>query len=316
MTLSVSVITPTYNRGQALIHTLESVLQQTFTDLELIVVDDASTDDTYQVATSLSDARLRVIRHRHNKGVSGAMNTGIAAAQGEFIAILEHDDWWHPDKLAHQLPLFDNPKVGLVYCGVKFVDAEDSIRRIAIPFKRGDIYQDLLFKSYITTSSSVVVRRECFEKVGGFDEQLQGPQDYDMWIRIARHYQLDFVETPLVHFAAYAHVRLNSPKRLIPMYERLEKHFEAYDYPSALLRRRVLAYRIYTLANVHSVNGNPAQARREYLRSLSRWPFNLKCWLGLVATLGGERGQRMYNTVKSRLLTLSNHIRARYIKQL
>ena len=307
----VSVLVPTYNRSQALLTTLESAIKQTFPEIEIIVVDDASTDDTYEVATSIANSRIKVIRHSQNRGVSAALNTGIQAAQGEFIAILEHDDIWLPDKLAQQLPLFQKPEVGLVYCGVDMVDERGQLKYKAIPYKRGDIYQDLLFKSYIATSSSVVVRRECFEQVGFFDETLQGPQDFDMWIRIARHYHVDYVPESLVHFAAYQHVRLNSPSRLIPMYHQLNAKFETYEYPSPLLRRRVMAYRQYTLAGIHGVNGDTSPAQRAYLRSLSLWPFNLKCWLGLAAALVGPSAYRRFSLFKTKLLNLSNQIRTK-----
>jgi glycosyltransferase involved in cell wall biosynthesis len=289
---------------------LESALWQTCSEIELIVVDDASTDNTYRVATSLVDPRVKVIRQANNRGVSAALNTGIQAARGEFIAILEHDDLWLPHKLARQLPLFSQPEVGLVYCGVSMIDASGNESCRVTPTKRGDIYRDLLFKSYITTSSTIIVRRECFERVGYFDEGLRGLQDYDMCIRIARHYYVDYVAAPLVQFAAYHHARLNSPSRLTPMYDRLNAKFGTYDYPFPLLRRRVLAYRHYTLAGVHGVNGDSGLARHEYLRSLAFWPFNPKCWLGLSAAWAGPVAYSRYAQVKTQLLAVTNRLRA------
>jgi glycosyltransferase involved in cell wall biosynthesis len=286
--VKISVLIPTYHRGQLLAATLHSALTQTWSELEIIVIDDASTDDTYAVACSVQDARLRVVRHMQNLGVSAALNTGIQAAQGDLIAILEHDDIWLPEKLARQIPLFDNPEVGLVYCGVAMVAEEGEIGRTA-PLKRGDIYEELLFKSYITTSSSVVVRRACFEQAGLFDETLHGTQDYDMWIRIARHYKVDFVPDVLVNFAAYRHLRLNSPSRLALTYRLLTKKFESYWYPSPLLRRQVLAYRRYSLADLLGATGDTAQAQREYWASLRMWPWTIKGWVGLTATVLGPQ---------------------------
>jgi len=309
--VTVSVIIPTYNRGPALAETLRSALAQSSPPLEIIVVDDASSDDTAQAATGVHDPRIRLIRHEHNRGVSAALNTGIAAAQGDLIAILEHDDLWLPDKLARQAPLFNNPDTGLVYCGVAFVDENGNPQSEFVPFKRGDIYRDLLFKSYIPTSSAVVVRRACFDRAGLFDETLRGPQDYDMWIRIARHYQVDYAPEALVRFAAYQHDRLNSPSRLIPMYEQLIRKAATYDYPAPLLRRRVLAYRHYTLAAVHGFNGNAADARGGYLHSLGIWPFNLKALAGLAAALLGPGFYRRFDRAKGRALTLANRLRAR-----
>jgi glycosyltransferase involved in cell wall biosynthesis len=308
--MKISVLIPTYNRGQLLVETLCSALTQTWSDLEIIVIDDASTDDTYAVACSVQDARLRVIRHAQNRGVSAALNTGIQAAQGELIAILEHDDIWLPEKLARQIPLFDNPEVGLVYCGVAMVAEEGEIGRTA-PLKRGNIYEELLFKSYITTSSSVVVRRACFEQAGLFDETLRGTQDYDMWIRIARYYKVEFVPDVLVNFAAYRHTRLNSPSRLAPTYRLLTRKFETYWYPSPLLRRRVLAYRRYSLADMVGATGDTAQAQREYWASLRMWPWTIKGWVGLTATALGPQLYGRFALWKEQALLAWQSLRAR-----
>ena len=309
--MTVSVIVPTYNRGQALVATVQSALAQTNAPIEIIVVDDASCDNTAQVATGMNDPRIRLIRHTHNRGVSGTLNTGITAAQGDLIAILEHDDIWLPDKLARQVPLFQDPEVGLVYCGVAFVGVDGETRSQFTPVKRGRIYHELLFKSYIPTTSAVVVRRACFERAGLFDETLCGPQDYDMWIRIARHFKVDYAPEALVQFAAYQHNRLNSPSRLIPMYEQLIHKFATYDYPTPLLRRRVLAYRYYTLATVHGFNGNALAARRAYQWGLAIWPFNVKAWAGLGAALLGPRFYRGFDRAKTQVLTLANRLQAR-----
>jgi glycosyltransferase involved in cell wall biosynthesis len=304
----VSVIIPTYNRGQELARTIESALAQTYPAQEIIVVDDGSTDDTANVALAFEARGVGVIRHERNRGVSAAMNTGIRAASGEFIAILEHDDLWLPQKLERQMACFERDEVGLVYCGVAHVGATGRVHTVVPPLRRGRMYRDLLFKPYILTSSSVVLRRECFERAGYFDESLQGPQDYDMWIRVAEHYEIDFVADVLVHFASYAHPHLNRPSRLIPMYHKLNQKFESYTYESALLRRRVRAYRLYTLANMYAITGQMAEARRTSLQSLAQWPANLKCWVTLAAASLGPAASLRLAAYKHRLLRLAGRI--------
>ena len=287
----VSVIIPAYNRGADLTLTVESALRQTCSaELELIIVDDASSDSTYEVAFTLSDdPRVRVIRHEVNSGVSAALNTGLRAARGEYIAILEHDDIWLPDKLARQLPLFSNRDVGLVYCGVFLVNSDGSVIRRVTPEKRGDIYRSLLFKNYIVTSSSVVLRRSCLEKVGLFDLSLNGPQDYDLWIRLARYYQIDFVAEALVKFAFYPRNNLSRPAKMLAMYGPLIKKFETYEYSSALLRRQVFAYRHYEAGNAYACTADMPMARQMYRQSLDLWPFNLKCLVSWAFTLCGSK---------------------------
>jgi hypothetical protein len=155
----------------------------------------------------------------------------------------------------------------------------------------------------------VILRRECFDRAGYFDESLQGPQDYDMWIRVAEHYEVDFVPDVLVHFASYERPHLNRPSRLIPMYHRLNEKFETYTYDSALLRRRVRAYRLYSLANMYAITGQTAEARRTSLRSLALWPVNPKCWATLAAASLGATASRRLAAYKQRLLRLAGHIR-------
>ena len=142
---TVSVIIPTYNRAHLLPRALESVLAQTFEDLEVLVVDDGSTDGTEAVVTGYDD-RVRYLRQPQNAGVSAARNRGLREARGEFVAFLDSDDEWFPEKLARQVERFRElpDRVGLLYCGVQFgrrPDREDWTFR---PKHRGDVYETML----------------------------------------------------------------------------------------------------------------------------------------------------------------------------
>ena len=307
--MKVSTIIPTYNRSAELLATLNSALAQTYSDFEVIVVNDGSEDNTRQVAEGIDDPRVTVIHHPQNRGVAAARNTGIQAARGSLVAFLDDDDRWLPDKLAKQVPLFADSAVGLVYCGVAIVDEQGKITWQALPTRRGDIYRSLLFKNCTSASSVVVTRRACFERLGTFDESLPPFEDHDMWLRIARHYRVDYVPEALTLFAGYRHDRLNRPSRAVHVYNRVMDKFETYEYPSPLFRRRVRAYRHYILATMHGANADAGLARQSYLRSLAIWPANAKAWIGLAAAAAGPRASRALTGLKARVFALLSSVR-------
>jgi glycosyltransferase involved in cell wall biosynthesis len=199
-TPAVSVVVATRNYGRYLAGALHSVLTQTWNDFEVVVVDDGSTDDTPDVIRPfLTDERVRTQR-TDGLGQSRAKNLGIQLSRGPLIAFLDGDDEWVPTKLEQQLPLFDNPAVGIVYSRRTLMD--ESGRDLTTPqgtFGRGRVYDHLLAQNFVCFSSAVV-RRAVFESVGMFDPALSLSIDYDLWLRVARHYEFDFVNEPLVRY--------------------------------------------------------------------------------------------------------------------
>lgn len=203
----VSVVIPTRNRAEWLPRAVGSVLAQTWTDFELLIVDDHSTDETPAVIARFADARIRSFRHEHNFGQSKALNTGIEHARGEYVAFLDDDDEWLPAKLAAQVALLDAapPRVGLVYCWYEKVD-EASRERIGTTqlTLRGDIFEHMLALHVPAATCSWLVRRSTALSIGGFDEGLQQANDVDFISRIcARGWHVDFV--PQVALLAYRH---------------------------------------------------------------------------------------------------------------
>src|SRR5262245_35235747 len=171
----VSVIIPTHNRAHFLRGAIFSVLNQTFQDFEIIIVDDASNDTTSQVVGSFDDKRLRYVRHETNKGGSAARNTGILASKSEYIAFLDDDDEWLPEKLAKQMDVLigSPPEVGCVYTGYIWVDRVSSrVLSQYSPTKRGNLFHDLLASNCVGGTSSILLKRDCLRKVGLFDESL------------------------------------------------------------------------------------------------------------------------------------------------
>jgi glycosyltransferase involved in cell wall biosynthesis len=181
----VSVIIPAYNQACYLKEALQSVIEQSFEDFEAVVVDDGSTDNTSEIAHSFTDPRVRYI-YQENRGLSGARNTGIRASEGVFIAYLDSDDMFLPEKLRLQVAEFEkNPQLGFVAGQAVPIDEEG--RRIGQIYKRAipDEPAELLLGNPLHVGS-VMVRRQCQERAGFFDETLRSYEDWDMWLRLVR----------------------------------------------------------------------------------------------------------------------------------
>ena len=206
----VSVIIPTCDRAEYLRVAIASVLNQTFQDFELIVVDDASANNPSVLVESFHDDRIKFLRHENRRGGSAARNTGIVNSKCDYIAFLDDDDEWFPDKLARQMALLlaSPPEVGCIYTGYVTVDrSTGETKGQQIPQKRGDLSSDLLSENCLGGTSSVLLKRECFDKVGLFDETLPSFQDYDLWIRISRKFHFDYIR------AAFTKILLSIRKK-------------------------------------------------------------------------------------------------------
>jgi len=193
----VSVIVPTYNRASWLEETLRSVVSQTFKDFELIVVDDGSTDNTSQIMQSFPDAQY--FSMGKNSGVSKARNLGLDYAKGEFICFLDSDDLWDERKLEVQLHWMKN-NIDSQVCYTNEIWIRNGVRVNPMNKHRkytGDIFRYCLALC-IVSPSSVMLRKELFDKVGNFDESLPACEDYDLWLRIAVKYAFHFIEEPLI----------------------------------------------------------------------------------------------------------------------
>lgn len=192
---TVSVVIASYNMGKYVCEAVDSVLDQPMQDLEVIVVDDGSKDDTLEVLKKYEhDPRVRVIA-TPNQGQPKAKNTGVRASRGRFIAFCDADDYWLPNKLPLQLPRFhSNPKVGVVYSPITQLHADGSLHaQPGREFFRGDVLARMFVRN-IVPFGTAVIRRECLEQVGDFDESIPMGIDWELWLRIAPHWQFDYVE--------------------------------------------------------------------------------------------------------------------------
>lgn len=194
---NVSVIIPTYNRARTVREAIDSVLSQSYSDLELIVVDDGSTDETRDIVSSYVPELTYV--YQEHQGVSAARNKGIACAQGHYIAFLDSDDLWLKDKLFLQMKFMENRPEALV-CYTEEVWIRNGVR--VNPMKKHRKYSGMIFEHClplcIISPSSVLMARRLFEHVGLFDEALEACEDYDLWLRISAQYPVYLIDTPLI----------------------------------------------------------------------------------------------------------------------
>lgn len=207
----VSVIIPTYNRSELLKKAVKSLENQSHQNLEIIIIDDFSTDDTAEVVEKMADDRIIYLKHSMNKGGSEARNTGIKRATGDYIGFLDSDDQWLPEKLEKQLKQFEGkPNVGVIYTGVQVVDENNQPTRKIIPKFRGDILAKLFEFNHIDTTSSVLVRKDVLNQTEGFDSSLPSCQDWDLYIRLAQVTEFDFVKESLVLFYHHSGERITT----------------------------------------------------------------------------------------------------------
>lgn len=210
----VTVIIATYNAIAYLPNTVDSVIQQTFTDFEVLIVDDGSTDETVEWVSKLVDPRVRLISQA-NQGVAVARNQGIANAQGEYVAFLDADDLWEPTKLEKQVKcLEENPQVGLVNTSIVNIDEQGKpLGAVNAPDVEGNVLNYIVEENLILCGSAPMVRSSCLEAVQGFDQKLMSAEDWDLWIRLAARYDFAVIKEPLVLYRQHLNSKSNNIER-------------------------------------------------------------------------------------------------------
>jgi GT2 family glycosyltransferase len=196
---TISVIVPAYNAERTILETIKSVQQQSFTDFELIVINDGSSDRTLELLLAVEDSRLKIFSYE-NGGLPVARNRGISHAGGEFIAFLDADDLWTPDKLELQLAaLQKHPKAGVAYSWTHFMDEQGGSFHAGEPILfEGDVYADLLVWNFIASGSNPLIRKQAIESVGEFDPTLRSCEDWDLWLRLAARWPFVVVPKPQI----------------------------------------------------------------------------------------------------------------------
>ena len=274
---NVSVIIPAFNAESFIVDAVRSVLDQTYRDLEVIVVDDGSTDGTLARLAVFGD-RIRV-HQQSNKGVAAARNAGVAAAQGGWIAFLDADDLWLPHKLERQLA---SASAAMLYTDRLNIGARGDLPEIQsaiTPMHGGDVFALLLGEGNFITNTSVMMRRDLFEQMGGFYTGLNGTEDWDLWIRIAERHEIGFVDEPLVRYRF--HPGGLSRNFLKMGRERLQVIARALALPRGRAldwrtQRRIWAETWRTNGYEAGRAGARTQALLDYARAAASWPLEIQ----------------------------------------
>lgn len=296
---TVSVIIPTYNRAEMVAEAIRSVLAQTYTDYEVIVVDDGSTDDTRRVVTSFGSP-VRYVS-QENKGRSVARNRGIELAAGRYIAFLDSDDLFLPTKLATQVRCLEqHPEAGLAYSSALTIDEHgNELPMIYRATLSGLIYEPLLFKAPVAcpiATPTVMVRAAALAEVGGFDERMEMAEDIDLWRRIVRRWPVVGIEAPLSVVRQHSGNQVRDPAEIFRALESyLANAFRDDPSLNQAARRRGAAWvyaqygRILIWTYWHRHEMLPfahwrRYARAHLTRSLGYWPFQPKLLPYLAVT--------------------------------
>jgi len=313
----VSFMVATYNYGHYITHALDSLLSQTYPSLEVIVVDDASTDDTAQVLERYrDDDRVRVIRHATNRGHIRTYNEGLAAARGEFVGLVSADDFCvRADAVARQVAIFDaNPRVGLVYSAYAFAGGDGGTIWVKQPWPESFVrsgfeeFRHLVYDNYVPASGPLV-RRTCHEEVGWYDERLPHSGDWDLWLRIVARYDVGYVAEPLYAYRVHA---VNMHHRRIGPSQSTTEHVltvrRAFDTLPATapesvrrLRPRALRSALVRSVSVETAGGRARRgwralldvARRAPAATLSREFHGAAAKVVLLTVLGYPRYTRL-----------------------
>jgi glycosyltransferase involved in cell wall biosynthesis len=283
----VSIVVTCYNYGKYISDCLNSILKQKYQNYEVIIIDDGSTDNTNEMLrTFLENPKIKYFK-QENMGQAGAKNNGIKNSSGEFIAFLDADDMWADNMLEKELELFSDERVGVVYSTVRFINEKNEDIKLKrnskylIP-RSGNITKYLLFENFVTFSSSIV-RKECLDECGYFDESLKMGIDWDLWLRVSTKYQFSYVDEPLLIYRIHStQMSKNLEERRNCSDKIMKKFFQ--QNPNLLSRKVVRKAWSYTYNN----RGNSyysSDFRRSiefHLRSIREWPWQIAAYKDLA----------------------------------
>ena len=282
----VSVVIPLYDCEGYIGEALKSVLAQTYPVHEIIVVDDGSTDGTRRAMEPYM-GRITYI-HQRKRGVAAARNTGIANASGDFIAFLDADDLWLCEKLQLQMGYLEShPEYALVYSDMKTFDQTGIIHEsvktwLGMSPPSGWIFKELFWETLFAADATVFAK-ECVDTVGLFDESLEAGEDYHMWLRIARHYQIGYLDKPLTLYRQHAGMttrrvgktlRDGVPWEVAAVTKTLQSYPEATRELGKTMVRKRISRPYYFLGCDRLTQGDHREARRLLARALRYWPNN------------------------------------------
>lgn len=309
--IKVSVIIPTFNRAKLIKRSIQSVLDQTYQDFEVIIVDDGSTDDTKSVIESFKNPRIKYISHDINKGPSAARNAGIKNAKGKYIAFQDSDDEWLPEKLEKQMECFDtvSPRVSIVYCGL-WRKKDKNISLIPPPSvspKDGDINLFICRGNFIAMPT-VVCEKECFNKAGLFDEKFHHFEDWELLIRLSRYSRIKYIDEPLVmsYFTPGGVNEQGLIAEAKTTKQIFDKHYEEFKN-----NKQLLALYQYQIGNLLCQTEQYSEGKKSLLNAVKLDTLNQKYLTAYLISFFGKNIYRIFAALK---INITLHREKRYAK--
>ncbi len=291
---TVTVVIPAYNAARTLNRAVKSAVDQTYKAIEIIIIDDASTDDTQSIAAkiALQEPRVKVVSLSGNVGLAGARNAGIDEARGEYIAPLDADDEWLPEKLEKQIAVFRNDpsgNVGIVASDSVDIDESSGEQTLKVTPQYDDPFFAALALERIASADSVLIPRKAMLEAGKYDEKLRHQEDCDLWPRLLKNYDFANVSEPLLR--RYIHgdnMTLTTPKDNVrqAVYYIFDKHRDIYRHDA--VKRSELRRRWGSI--MQKKFDDSRAARREFAESITANPKNWKSYIGYAVALTGLSG--------------------------
>ncbi len=258
----VSVVIPVYNGEKKIQETIDSILNQTFSDFEIVVINDGSIDSTIEIIEKVSDSRLRLFSYS-NTGLAASRNRGLAQASGEFISFIDADDLWTADKLEAQLrALREYPQAAVAYSWTDYINESSQFlhsgRRITAT---GDVYEKLLVMNFLENGSNPLIRRQALTAVGGFDESLPAAEDWDLWLRLAARYQFVAVQSAQVLYRVSANsMSTNLSRQEAASLQVIERAFSQAPKSLQYLKKHSLA-QLYKYLTFKTLEVHPGKQK-------------------------------------------------------
>lgn len=290
----VSVVIPTYNREATIEMSINSILNQTYKNIEIIVVDDNSKDNTCLIVEKLKEKYdfIKYIKHENNKGGSAARNTGARFASGEFLAFLDSDDEWIDTKLEKCMNVFENNgDISMVYSDMILYNVKTGKEKINVSEEWEDKYKGILCKNIIGSTSLIVIKKNAFDKVKGFKEGLPSCQDWDFYINVAKDFKIEKVNEPLLKYYIHDNSISGNLKRVIEGHKYiLNKVVKLLDEDSNYYneRNKIISEQYINIAMIYRKFGEFNLSREYYLKAFKINRFNKKAIKNLVPMLFGK----------------------------
>lgn len=282
----ISVIIPTYKRPNKIINAIKTVEKQTYSNFEIIIVDDNDSESNYRKKTKKNVLKnkkenLIYIEHKKNLGACAARNTGIENAKGEYIAFLDDDDIWYKKKLEKQFNKIKNDEnIALVYCNYYKIDRTKNSKSKTNYVYRGETYKAFLKKTSGLCTSSFLIRSSKIKKIGGFDEKLTSYQDYDLLLRLSKENKIDFVEEPLMEYiidkdgiSNDIDSKIKGKKAILNKYEN--------EYKKNNLKKSLSNHYII-LGDFFILSKNKRGGIEYYIKAIVLYPYSLKYYIKIL----------------------------------